>query len=144
MLEQLWTNEKKIDEILLGKPATKWEAFKRGVRLARDWVRGYRIPSVNAYPSPATAEMLMYMGRIVPWARGMGMSDESAGRATFWVDLGPSYRWLPWRRRAAEGLLMGFLQGAAAVGVVITLEFRHRPHRRERKPVETHNPWDIQ
>lgn len=118
---------------LLGIPSlnkyriSRWKKIKNKVwykaKRMRDFTRGYCIPSENLEIN--VLGIFFYMTRICPWC-DISMND-TMKRTTFIVKLHWHYKITPWRRRAIENLLRGFLEAAKGRGLVYDLDFVTQP-----------------
>lgn len=101
-----------------------WKRFKKKLKRTRDWFRGYANPEMDLEPS--IAGVAMFIGQMIPWARVSATGEYLVmlplARVT--VTFGRWYRWLPWRMKAAKGVVEGFVSQLPRIGVRCTVEFR--------------------
>jgi len=103
---------------------SRWARFKGWLKRARDWFRGYANPSMDLEPS--IAGVTMFIGQMVPWAELHSEGEYGIILPSIRLEVvfGRWYRWLPWRRKAAIGVIEGFVGQLPRIGVRCTVHFR--------------------
>lgn len=105
---------------------SRWKRLKKKLKRVRDWFKGYANPDMDLEPS--VAGVVMFIGQLVPWvevhAAGGYDFRYTNPAVTVHIVFGRWYRWLPWRKKAAQGVIEGFVSQLPRIGVHCTVEFK--------------------